>query len=365
MIRLARKQARVRECPHLPEIKPACPSDMTTPSPTHPRPLSSDRLQSIRLDRGDRALPDDTTDLVRGLKQSPKAIPSRYFYDDRGSQLFEQICTLPEYYLTRTETAILERYAGDIARATGACELLELGSGSSTKTRLLIDAYSQLGATMSYVPIDVSAAILEDSARQLLADYPTLHICGLVGTYEQALAALPPSALPTRTFLFIGSSLGNFPPDQSDRFFTNVVAAMEAGDYFLLGIDLQKEVAVMEAAYNDRQGVTAEFNFNLLEHLNRRYQGDFQRDRFEHWSFYSPERAQIETYLRAKEAQTVRLDALDLTVEFEAGETIHTEVSRKFDLAEMKVYLAEQGLPCVRVWSDDRQWFALLLCQRA
>ena len=307
---------------------------------------------------------DDGRDVIAGLTATPqKSLPSRYFYDDRGSELFEQICQLPEYYLTRTETALLKDCTDEIARMTGACQLLELGSGSSTKTRLLLDAYERLGFPLQYAPIDVSAGMLIQSAHQLVADYPTLRVLGLVGTYEQALAQLPPCSLPARLLFFIGSSLGNFAPPQCDRFFGQVTTALEPGDYFLLGIDLQKDIPTMEAAYNDAQGVTAEFNYNLLDRLNRQFDGDFQRDCFEHWTFYNAEAGQIETYLRSRCAQTVRLEALDLTVELQAGEPIHTEISRKFDLAQMQSYLRERGLDPLHVWTDARQWYALILCQ--
>lgn len=307
---------------------------------------------------------DDGRDVVAGLTRSLKTIPARFFYDDRGSQLFERICDLPEYYLTRTETAILRAHAGEIAAITGPCELVELGSGSSTKTRLLLEAYRQAGLALRYVAIDVSAGILEESAVQLLADYPELDILGLVGTYEQGLHHLPPLTLPRRMVSFIGSTLGNFTPAECDALFAQVTDGLSRGEYFLLGIDLQKGKAKMEAAYNDAAGVTAEFNFNLLDNLNRTFDGNFQRDRFEHWTFYNPEAERIETYLRSRVEQTVELRALDLRVELTAGEPIRTEIARKFDLGNMKDYLGDRGLPVERVFTDDRGWFALLLCRR-
>lgn len=322
------------------------------------------RIEIVTLAGENPLAADDGRDVVAGLTAAPqKYLPSRYFYDDRGSELFEQICALPEYYPTRTEAALLQDCADEISRMTGACQLIELGSGSSTKTRLLLDAYGQLGYPLQYAPIDVSAGMLIQSAQQLVVDYPQLQVLGLVGTYEQALAQLPACGLPARLLFFIGSSLGNFVPADCDRFFGQVTAALEPGDYFLLGIDLQKEIATMEAAYNDAQGITAEFNYNLLDRLNRQFSGDFQRDRFEHWTFYNAEAGQIETYLRSRVAQTVRLESLDLEVELQAGEPIHTEISRKFDLAQMQPYLAEKGLAPLQVWTDEKQWYALVLCQ--
>lgn len=303
------------------------------------------------------------SDVVNGLQQSPKTLPPRYFYDDRGSQLFEQICELPEYYPTRTEAEILRQYASEITHATGPCELVELGSGSSTKTRLLLDAYCELGHSLHYLPVDVSAGILEASAEALLADYPSLSVCGLVSTYELALQNLPPTRLPSRAIAFIGSSLGNLSPAECDEFFTHAIEALQPGDDFLLGIDLQKPKKILEAAYNDGQGVTAAFNLNMLRHLNRRFNGNFDLSQFEHFAFYNDREGQVEMRLRSLRSQTVELQTLDLTVEFEAGETILTEISRKFDLDRMQQYLHGRGLEPVRAWTDSDRWFGLLLCQ--
>ncbi|HEY9598550.1 MAG TPA: L-histidine N(alpha)-methyltransferase [Cyanophyceae cyanobacterium] len=302
-------------------------------------------------------------DVIQGLSQTPKTLPPKYFYDDRGSELFEQICELPEYYPTRTEAAILRQYGSEIARLTGACELVELGSGSSTKTRLLLDAYNASDYPLHYVPIDVSAGILETSAQQLLLDYPSLHVHALVSTYELALQQLTPTSLPTRMICFLGSTLGNLNSQECDVFFSQITDALEVGEYFLLGVDLQKSKQVIEAAYNDSQGVTAEFNLNMLKHLNWRFKGNFDLDLFEHWAFYNEKLNQIEMHLRSLKAQSVRLEALDLTVEFDAGETIMTEISRKFDLGVIQQELQAKGLKSLHVWTDEQQWFGLILCQ--
>lgn len=303
------------------------------------------------------------SDALLGLTQTPKFIPARYFYDDRGSELFEEICELPEYYLTRTETAILQKCSSEIARLTGICELVELGSGSSTKTRLLLDAYNQLDYPLRYIPIDVSAGILETSARQLLADYDSLQVHALASTYELALQQLIPRQLPSRMICFIGSSLGNLTPQECDVFFSQIISALDIGEYFLLGIDLQKPKHLLEAAYNDSQGVTAAFNLNMLEHLNWRFEGNFDHTQFEHWAFYNENQHQIEMHLRSLRSQTVQLRALDLTIEFERSETILTEISRKFDLNTMQQQLSSRGLRPLQVWTDPKQWFGLLLCQ--
>ena len=330
------------------------------PSP-HEKRLQIERL--VNLSAPSDAETIAGTDVIQGLTQTPKTLPPKYFYNDRGSQLFEQICELPEYYPTRTEAVILRQYAGEIAQLTGSCELVELGSGSSTKTRLLLDAYEALGYPLRYLPIDVSAGILESSAQQLLADYPSLKVHGLISTYESALQQLKPSQLPSRMIFFLGSTLGNLNPQECDIFFSQIKAALNIGEYFLLGIDLQKSKQLLEAAYNDSQGVTAEFNINVLEHLNQRFEGNFDTQSFEHWAFYNDKLHQIEMHLRSLKAQTVRLEALDLTVKFDTDETIMTEISRKFDLGVMQQELQAKGLKPLQVWTDPKQWFGLILSQ--
>lgn len=324
------------------------------------------RLQIEHLSSATELSPNhliNGSDVIAGLTQTPKSLPARYFYDDRGSQLFEQICELPEYYLTRTETAILQKCAIEIARITDSCELVELGSGSSTKTRILLDAYDQLGLPLRYLPIDISAGILEISARQLLADYDSLQVHAIASTYEVALQQLIPKKLPNRMICFIGSTLGNLNPSECDVFFSQIISALNSGEYFLLGIDLQKPKHLLEAAYNDSQGVTAAFNLNMLEHLNKRFEGNFNRTQFEHWAFYNETKHQIEMHLRSLRSQTVQLRTLDLTIQLEKGETILTEISRKFDLNTIQQDLSNRGLKPLQVWTDPNQWFGLLLCQ--
>ncbi|MEA5565198.1 L-histidine N(alpha)-methyltransferase [Anabaena sp. UHCC 0399] len=323
-----------------------------------------ERLQIQRLVEATKIVSSSAgSDVVKGLTQFPKSLPAYYFYDDRGSELFEQICELPEYYLTRTETAILQEYAGEIVKITGACELVELGSGSSTKTRILLDAYRQLNYPLRYLPIDVSAGMLESSARNLLKDYPSLQVYALAGTYELALAKLPPTQSPTRMIGFIGSSLGNLNPHECDVFFSQIINALQPGEYFLLGIDLHKSKEILEPAYDDSQGVSAAFNLNMLDHLNRRFEGDFDTTQFEHWAFYNETKNQIEMHLKSVRSQTVQLKSLNLTVNFAQNETIFTEISRKFNLNTIQQQLTTKGLVPIQTWTDAKQWFALLLCQ--
>ena len=305
---------------------------------------------------------DDIQVVIDGLSKADKSLPARYFYDARGSQLFEEICQLPEYYPTRTEASILKQYAPEIVSQTQANELIELGSGSSTKTRYLLDAYKNIDSPLYYVPVDVSGSILKESAYNLLADYPRLKIQGKVATYTQALQQLSNSFLGTRIIVFLGSSIGNFNPVECDRFIQRVTSALNWGDYFLLGIDLQKPIEILEAAYNDSQGVTAAFNLNMLQHLNNRFNGNFNLDLFQHQAIYNQTEHQIEMYLISQQ-QSVTLQDLDLTIKLEKGEKILTEISRKFNLEKMKSYLGDRHLNLIQTYTDPNQWFGLLLCQ--
>jgi gamma-glutamyl hercynylcysteine S-oxide synthase len=343
----------------------ATPIPVTLP-PTSPPPSERltivDLLSATQSDQEKQALEQQA--FIQGLSQFPKTIAPQYFYDQQGSLLFEQICTLPEYYPTRTEAWILQTFAAEIAQLTGPCELVELGSGSATKTRLLLDAYAQNTDTqMAYLPIDVSGEILETSAQSLLADYPLLQIYGLIATYELGLAHLPASQLPNRMLAFLGSTLGNLNPAECALFFGQVRAALQPGQFFLLGVDLQKPIPMLEAAYNDSQGVTAAFNLNMLQHLNQRFQANFDLSQFQHRAFYNQMAHQIEMHLASRCAQTVRFEALDFEISLAAGETIHTEISRKFSLPQLQQELERFKLMPRQIWTDPQQWFGLLLCQ--
>ncbi len=309
----------------------------------------------------------DGADVVHGLGARPKTLPPKYFYDAQGSRLFERITALPEYYLTRTEQLILSDCARDLARRMGPTDLVELGSGSSRKTRTIIDAVleaSPARSSLLYVPIDVSEAALEESASALVAAYPRLAVNGLVSTYEGGLAALPPRLAPRRLMLFLGSTIGNLDDAESTAFFAAVGAALAPGDALLLGFDLVKTPGIIEAAYNDAQGVTAAFNLNMLRHLNRRFDGDFDLARFRHHAFFNTEASRIEMHLASADAQTVRLRKLGLTARFEAGETIRTEISRKFRFAGMAETVGRHGFALEQRWSDSQEWFALALFRK-
>ncbi|MEN9227341.1 MAG: L-histidine N(alpha)-methyltransferase [Gloeomargarita sp. GMQP_bins_120] len=302
-------------------------------------------------------------DVVQGLTRRPKTLPSYYFYDQRGSELFEQICDLPEYYPTRTEQGILAGAAPEIAALTGPCDLVELGSGSSRKTRLLLDAYTQLQPHCTYIPIDVSTTMLQATAFALLTDYSNLRVHALAGIYETALDYLPPLLNP-RLLIFLGSTIGNLSPQEEQLFLQKIYQKLAPGDYFLLGVDLHKDADVLTAAYNDSQGITAAFNLNILHHINRKFNGNFNVENFTHWAFYNEDLQQIEMHLVSLNSQVVWLSALGLEVTFLPNETIRTEISRKFNLPTLTKQLDGQGLAVRRVWQDEQRWFALVLCQR-
>lgn len=301
-------------------------------------------------------------ELLAGLGRSPKTISPRYFYDEKGSELFEQICELPEYYPTRTEAEILKTVSSEIAELTGNAELIELGSGSSTKTRFLLDAYQQFDQ-VSYVPVDVSGSIVEFAAERLFKEYTNLKITGLIGTYEQAIAHLPePEDLP-RMLIFLGSTLGNFPDAARTAFFQNMRQSLRVGDYFLLGVDRHKSADILEPAYDDHAGVTAAFNLNMLNHLNDRYGANFEQDNFRHRAVYNVPERRIEMHLDCLADHNIQFANLDATVEFKAGESILTEISRKFEVDKLKELLAAQGFNTVQVWGDRNDWFSLILTQ--
>ncbi len=323
-----------------------------------------DTSEQDRSEQGMSAQGTSGQDVIAGLSTRPRSLPPKYFYDERGSQLFEQICELPEYYPTRTETAILRKYGAAIAQRTASCEIVELGSGSSTKTRILLDAYQAADYPLRYLPVDVSDTMLSETAQKLLSEYLDLSVHALASTYEPALAALPPKQLPARMIAFLGSTIGNLQPDECGQFLTLISKTLEAGDYFLLGLDLQKEISVLNAAYNDSQGVTAKFNLNMLRHLNQQFKGDFDLDSFAHIANYNPLKNQIEMYLESTQTQTVRLKALGLEAEFEKGDRILSEISRKFNLQDTQQILLSHKLRVIETYTDPQQWFGLLLAQR-
>jgi L-histidine N-alpha-methyltransferase len=311
-------------------------------------------------DRLDGGTPVDIADEVRdGLTRPLKELPPKLFYDERGSELFEAITELPEYYPTRCEREILNRRSPEIVAATGARELVELGSGSASKTRALLYAMAGAGTLHRYVPVDVSAAPVERSAEELCEVYPGLTVHGLIGDFHRDLVHLPDGK--RRLFAFLGGTVGNLFPDERVEFLTGLRESMGADDRLLLGTDLVKDVDVLEAAYNDSAGVTAEFNRNVLHVLNRELDADFPVDRFEHVAFFNEDESWIEMRLRSLDQRVVRIDGAGIDVPFAAGEEIRTEISTKFTRGRVADDLAEAGMRLDSFWTDDEDRFALSL----
>lgn len=297
----------------------------------------------------------------KGLGAIPKVLSPKFFYDERGSQLFEEITQAPEYYPTRTEAGILRRFIDEIVRIAigGSLGLVELGSGSSTKTRLVLDALMEKQGELTYTPIDVSPTIVIEHGKQLLADYPRLHVDALICDYHQAMEVLKtPQELP-RLFLFLGSSLCNFGLEEAAALLREICNAMSGKDRLLLGMDLKKDKSILEAAYNDEGGVTAQFNLNILRHINNALGGGFDLSLFEHKAFFNEMESRVEMHLESLESQLVHIDALERSFTFSKGETIHTENSYKHDPVGLNALYAGTGLKKVGRWMDDKGWFAL------
>jgi len=301
-------------------------------------------------------------DVCAGLRQQPKRLSCRYFYDHIGSQLFEAICDLPEYYLTRAEREILQAHADELAaRVARDTVLVELGSGSAAKTRLLIDALLRRHGTLQYVPVDISKSALEDSSRELMRDFPTLEVLGLATEYEEGLLHLRKELRGPKLILWLGSNVGNFDRPAAAEFLQRVRAAMNESDRLLAGIDLRKDRAMLEPAYDDAQGITARFNLNLLTRINRELGGHFDLATFRHHAIYQEEAGRIEMYLVSQQAQRVRIDNLDMELSLEAGEAIHTENSYKYSLPEIEGLAAAASLRGAGQWFDSKRRFSLNL----
>jgi L-histidine N-alpha-methyltransferase len=309
-----------------------------------------------------RTLPEDATDaalradVLHGLTRTPKSLPPKWFYDARGSELFEEITRLPEYYPTRAEREILAARAPEIAAATGARTLVELGSGSSEKTRFLLDA---LPGLHTYVPVDVSESALAGAAEALLAERPALNVHALIADFTRGLA-LPGTPGP-RLVAFLGGTIGNLLPGERAVFLRSVRSLLDPGDFLLLGTDLVKDEEVLVRAYDDAAGVTAAFNKNVLAVLARELGADVDPDDFDHVALWNSENEWIEMRLRARSAFTVKIRELDLAVPFEAGEELRTEVSAKFRQDGVRTELRAAGLELTHWWTDEEGRFALSL----
>jgi L-histidine N-alpha-methyltransferase len=312
--------------------------------------------------------PDDAAEALRadalaGLTATPKELPPRWFYDERGSELFDRITRLPEYYPTRTERAILTARAGEIAAAAGADVLVELGSGTSEKTRLLLTAMREAGTLRRFVPFDVDPSVLRLAGDALAEEYPGLEVDGVVGDFTRHLGELPTDG--RRMVAFLGSTIGNLAPAERAAFLADLAATLQPGDSFLLGTDLVKDEGRLVRAYDDAEGVTAEFNRNVLLVLNRELKADFDPEAFTHVAVWDTEHEWIEMRLRSVREQQVNVAALDLGVPFAAGEEMRTEISAKFRRAGVERELAAAGLAMTRWWTDPTGDFGLSLAQPA
>lgn len=298
-------------------------------------------------------------DVRKGLSAHPKRFLPKYFYDQLGSQLFEAICLLPEYYLTRAENEILKRYADEIAASVdGQITLVEMGSGSASKTRLIIEALLRRQSQLLFMPVDISASALESSSRILLQSYPRLTIEAYAADYFSGLAELGNKPRRRTLALFLGSNISNFDPDEALRFLRAMRNVLNKGDALLLGADLKKDPRVLEAAYNDSLGVTSAFNLNVLGRINRELGGTFDLRAFKHRAFYNEAAGRIEIYIQSLFTQRVRIEKLDLEVEFAAGEMIHTENSYKYDREGISRLATDTGFEHARTWLDSQERFS-------
>jgi L-histidine N-alpha-methyltransferase len=301
------------------------------------------------------------SDARTGLSATPKSLPPVWFYDDRGSALFDEITQLDEYYLTRCERAILDEHAAEIIALSGADTLVELGSGTSAKTRLLLNAMRDLGRLRRFAPLDVSEATLRNASLAIAQEYPGTDVHAVVGDFSRHLDDLPRGG--TRLVSFLGSTIGNLEPRQRARFLFDLDCALDADERLLLGTDLVKDEPTMVAAYNDPRGVTEAFNRNVLHVLNRELGANFDVDRFGHVAFWDPANEWMDIRLRSTLAQSVELPALDLSITFEAGEDLHTEISAKFRPEGIEAELWEAGFVVEKAWTDPKGWFQLTLAR--
>ncbi|MGC4123069.1 MAG: L-histidine N(alpha)-methyltransferase [Myxococcales bacterium] len=297
-------------------------------------------------------------DVRRGLFSSPKTLPPKHLYDAEGGRLFEEICRLPEYYPTRTETALLAEVAPELVRSLRPETLVELGSGSSTKTRLLLDAMGALNRPARYVSLDLDETMLRQSAEVLAGRYPWLSVRARVADFEAPLSGLPRGA--GTLVVFLGGTVGNLEQAAAVRVLSGLAAATGAGSSLLLGIDRIKDPARIAAAYDDAQGVTARFNLNLLQVLNRRLEASFDPRDFRHLAFYDRDAEQVEMHLVARRALEVRLQALELTARFAAGESVRTEISRKFSQGSARAMVERAGWTVRHLFSPPNEDFSLV-----
>ena len=323
----------------------------------HTIPRVTERFTLRRLSENRSGFADDVRN---GLTAIRKSTPPRWFYDELGSALFEAICRLPEYYLTRAETEILTRSGSAIAAAAGDIEqIVELGSGSARKTRILLDAFAS--RPIEYLPVDIDASTLQKSGRDLIADYPNLTVTASAADFGRPSRALRELRRGRTLVLFLGSTIGNLERNDAVVLLRDLRSVLEPGDSLLLGVDLKKDRKVLDAAYDDVLGVTAAFNLNLLQRMNRELGGHFNLENFAHRAFYDEAAGRVEMHLVSLREQTVRIDSLALEIAFAEGETIHTENSWKYDLEGLEALASGSGFRVARSWSDSQGLFTDLL----
>ncbi len=304
-------------------------------------------------------------DVLHGLRQTPKRVAPKYFYDDEGSRIFRQIMQLPEYYPTRCEYAILEQHKDAVLQAVAGSgqtfELIELGAGDGLKTKVLLRHFLAQSAAFSYVPIDISAQALHDLCDGLQRELPALHLQPMEDEYFAALENLRQDTSTRKVILFLGSNIGNFTKTEALDFLSRLRAKMNPGDWLLVGFDLKKHPAVILNAYNDASGVTKAFNLNLLRRINRELDADFDLSRFDHYPIYNPETGEARSYLVSQARQSVRIGGLDATFDFAEGEVMHTEISRKYTITEMKDLAQHAGFQVSDTFTDEKNYFADVL----
>jgi dimethylhistidine N-methyltransferase len=322
-------------------------------------PPHNDRLVINNLVRADLRA-SFAEDVRAGLSSSPKHLFPKYFYDELGSQLFEAICLLPEYYLTRAENEILTRYATEIVNefSSEKVSLIEMGSGSALKTRLIIEALLKRQPELLYTPVDISATALEQSSRVLLQSYPNLSINAYASDYYDAIRALRSQSRGRTLALFLGSNIGNFDVKEAHTFLRALRGVLNTGDALLLGVDLRKKARMLEEAYDDALGVTAAFNLNLLTRINREFEADFNLRDFRHHVVYNEELGRVEVYVESLRAQIVSIRRLEMEIQFAEGERIHTENSYKYDPAGLSQLATANGYTRARTWLDEREQFS-------
>jgi dimethylhistidine N-methyltransferase len=323
---------------------------------SHKKEIINSRL-SVYYSNKDKAVSTFAEDVRQGLMSANKYLLPKYFYDDKGSELFEKICVTPEYYVTRTESFILKKYADEIAKFNENRAILEeLGSGSSVKTRLLISSYIKKAKALHYVPIDVSE-IMISSSEKLIEEYNGLNITGIIADYMEGIELASYLFTEPKLILFLGSSIGNFDLFHAEQFVKFISSKMNYGDSLLIGFDMVKEIAVLNAAYNDKEGVTADFNMNLLARMNNELDANFDLNNFRHFSFFN----QDKMHLVSLKEQQVKINAIDSGINFSQGERIHTENSYKFTKEMISEIAAYSELEFSKMWTDDKKYFSLCL----